>query len=177
VHAGLQGSANSEEARELAGLSRGQRVKEVTVEQWMGISADEQNRLRRPNAMWYVNRYPFVGDRLIYNSGRFSDQGIRFQTRASIREWLVANYPHRHVPRSACIGCPYHDNDEWRRIRADPVSWADALQADEAIRRRGDLDGEGFLHHSGVPLSSADLTVDDRQGRIWAGECQGMCGV
>lgn len=165
---------------ELAGVTKGSRgPKEIVIEQWIGISADEQNRMRRPLRRWIVNRYPFVGDRLIHHSGRFEDLGTRFQTRASIREWLEANYPDRTVPRSACIGCPYHQNDEWRNIKADPVAWADAIDADEKIRncaQRG-VRHSGFLHHSGIPLALVDLTIDDSQSRIWSTECQGMCGV
>lgn len=165
---------------ELAGVPKGSRgPKETIVESWVGISADEQRRLRRPFRRWIVNRYPFVCDRLIHHGGRFEDQNERMQTRASIREWLEANYPNHPVPRSACIGCPYHQNDEWRRIKADPEAWADALDADARIRvdARQHRRSTGFLHHSGVPLAEVDLTIDDSQSRIWANECQGMCGV
>src|SRR4051794_33725545 len=39
------------------------------------------------------------------------------------------------TPRSACVGCPYHTDAEWARLRADdPAGWTDAVAFDAAIR-------------------------------------------
>lgn len=84
-------------------------------------------------------------------------------------------------PKSACLGCPYHDNKRWRDIlEYDPEGWADVVEVDRALRRglRG-IRGEVYLHRSCVPLESADLStaVDHGQLDLWQNECEGMCGV
>ena len=50
--------------RELLGLKPRQHWhKELAVEQFFGISADELRRVRMPDAMWKRHRYPFVFER------------------------------------------------------------------------------------------------------------------
>lgn len=155
--------------REIAGLRKGQRCpKSPVIEQWFGISIDEPMRVRSSRDAWIEFRYPLVYE-------------LRF-TRQRCLEWLAANYPGRHIPRSACIGCPFHSDQEWQRIKADPVAWADAVDADRRIRReaRGQRTSLGFLHRSFKPLEDADLrSADDRAGqsKLWNHECEGMCGV
>jgi hypothetical protein len=66
------------------------------------------------------------------------------------------------VAKSACIGCPYHGNRQWRDLRDNrPEEWADAVAFDEAIRKGGarglPLDGQAFLHRSRLPLSIAPI--------------------
>lgn len=70
------------------------------------------------------------------------------------------------VPRSACIGCPYHSNAEWRKMRDEsPDEFADAVDFDYSIRtRHGDRSkwsGKLFLHEQRVPLDQVDLGADD----------------
>jgi hypothetical protein len=66
------------------------------------------------------------------------------------------------VEKSACVGCPFHGNRQWRGMRDEhPDEWADAVAFDEAIRKGGarglPLNGEAFLHRSRVPLSIAPV--------------------
>lgn len=84
-------------------------------------------------------------------------------------------------PKSSCIGCPFHSDAAWRRMRDhDPDAWADAVDLDRTIRTgfRG-LRGEVYLHRSAVPLGEADLSTDADRGQLdlWPNECEGMCGV
>lgn len=101
-------------------------------------------------------------------------------SRAHCLAWLERHdYP--MPPKSACIGCPFHDDSRWRQIRDhDPDAWTDAIAVDRAIRTglRG-IRGEVFLHRSAVPLEEADLTTlaDHGQLDLWMNECEGMCGV
>jgi hypothetical protein len=101
-------------------------------------------------------------------------------TRRHCLRWLEKHgYP--TPPKSACIGCPFHSDGAWRRMRdEDPDAWADAVAIDGLIRSgfRG-LCGEVFLHRSCVPLDEADLdTLEDKgQLDLFANECEGMCGV
>ena len=36
--------------------------------------------------------------------------------------------------KSACIGCPYKNDNSWREIKKRPKEWADAVEIDDAIR-------------------------------------------
>jgi hypothetical protein len=64
--------------------------------------------------------------------------------------------------KSACIGCPYHGNRQWRALRDnEPEEWADAVAFDAAIRKGGSRglppNGEAFLHRSRLPLAIAPI--------------------
>jgi len=155
--------------RELLGLRKGQRWPGTgVVEQWFGISADEAGRVRISRERGISNRYP-----LVYELG---------MSRADCLAWAARNYPGRPFPRSACIGCPFHQNDEWQRIKADPAAWADAVDADRKVRReaRGHRTSTGYLHFSFTPLEEADLTFKPKAPEslsLWRHECMGLCGV
>jgi hypothetical protein len=138
------------------------------VDMWFGISADEASRVRDSNAKWQRNIYPLCG---IGNS----DLGRPFNRQACI-VWLEANYPGRIVPRSACIGCPFHSDREWLRIKADPMQWADACAVDDAIRTGRGMKGRNFLHASRIPLAQVELKQDTGPN-LFNNECQGMCGT
>jgi len=153
--------------RELAGLKPGQRCKEHRITTIIGISWDEMQRMKPPAFSWIVNEYPLV------------DNYIK---RHDCIRWNEEHgYP--PPPRSSCIGCPYHNNHEWRAVRDDPDAWADAIDFDNQLRsgRLGDLlaPSEAFLHSQRVPLAEADLrTEEDKgQGNLFDMECEGMCGI
>lgn len=150
------------------------------VELWLGISWDESLRQRESGLRWIVNRYPLVELRL---------------TREDCRRWLVERgYP--EPPKSACIGCPFHDKGLWAAMRAgDRASWYDAVAVDESIRRLPRIHGEVFLHRSGRPLAGVGEGLvglgDVAEGQVVEGqvvegdgddsgflaECQGLCGT
>lgn len=151
--------------REMLGLKKRQRFKPGThIEQWFGISVDEVHRMRTSGKSWSEFVYPLV-DR------RMSRQGCNV--------WLESHgFP--VAPRSACIGCPYHSNEEWRKIKADPEEWADAVEFDNAIRDCGGMRGKMYLHRDCKPLEEVDLRTDVDKGQLvmsWAEECDGLCGV
>lgn len=126
------------------------------AEQWIGFSTDEVHRVSDKFPLRYiVKRYPLL------------DLGM---SRTDCERYL-----RRHgwsAEKSACIGCPYHGNEQWRRLRDErPAEWADAVEFDEQIRKggsRGDeLRGEAFLHRSRLPLSIAPINRVTRAE--WAG--------
>ena len=83
-------------------------------------------------------------------------------------------------PRSACLGCPYHHNNEWRHIKSESIDeWNDTVSVDKAIRKKGGLDGDLFLHADRISLDEVDLTTPEDHGQlsIFDDECQGVCGV
>ena len=151
--------------RELVGLAGRRSPKWPVVEQWIGVSLDESLRMKPSAEDWQVNRWPLVERRM---------------TRRDCLLWL-ARHGYPEPPKSACIGCPFHSDAAWRRLRdGDPDAWADAVAVDRAIRTgfQG-IRGEVYLHRSAVPLDEADLTTDADHGQLdlWPNECEGLCGV
>lgn len=151
--------------RELAGLTRRRSPDHAVVEQWIGISTDEIIRAKPSFELWQLKRFPLIEKRM---------------SRRDCLAWLRRHgYP--EPPKSSCVGCPFHDNARWRRMRDhDPEAWADAVEVDRALRTglRG-IRGEVFLHRSCVPLDQADLSTAADRGQLdlWPNECEGMCGV
>jgi hypothetical protein len=151
--------------RELAGLTRKRSPGFPVVEQWIGISTDEIIRAKPSFEAWQIKRFPLIEKRM---------------SRRDCLAWLRRHgYP--IPPKSACIGCPFHDNARWRHIRDhDANAWADAVDVDRSLRSglRG-IRGEVFLHRSCVPLEDADLSTDADRGQLdlWPNECEGVCGV
>ena len=155
-------------SRELMGLKYKQHWKEEKhgrVNSWIGISLDEVHRMKPSQTKWATRVFPLVD--------------IVPMKRGECLHWMhEKGYP--EPPRSACIGCPNHDNLEWRLIRLDPELWEDACSFDEAIRKSGGMRGDVFLHRSCVPLREIDFDSDQDRGQdvfAWANECEGLCGV
>lgn len=149
--------------REVLGLAHGQRgPKEPTIRQWYGISMDEMKRMAKDPNKFTVNYYPLIEKRM---------------TRTSCIAWLEKRGV--TAPRSACIGCPFKHNQEWRKLRdGSPDEWQDAVEFDKAIRKCGGTRGDMFLHADRVPLDEARIDRDSPgQLMLWQDECTGMCGV
>jgi hypothetical protein len=126
------------------------------AEMWIGISIDEAMRCKPSSVQYIRNRWPLLEQRM---------------NRNDCLRWLERNgYP--TPPKSACIGCPFHNDAQWRDLRQRPDEWADALEVDAAIRPQ-------FMHRSLKPLDQVDLsTVEDHgQLNLFNNECEGMCGV
>lgn len=151
--------------REVLGLKfRARLPKEPQLIQWRGISTDERQRAKLSRETWFDVRYPLI------------EAGM---TRGHCFEWMAAHgYP--APPRSSCIGCPYHSDAEWLRIKTEtPDEWQDACEFDAAIRVAGGMRGETFLHSSLKPLRDVDLLTPSSAGQIsmFEEECEGMCGL
>lgn len=120
------------------------------AEQWIGFSTDEVQRANRrkdsQGVLYLTTRYPLL------DLGMSRDDCQKYLDE---RGW-------GETQKSACIGCPFHGNRQWRDLRDNhPDEWADAVEFDEAIRKGGSrglpLNGEAFLHASRVPLSIAPI--------------------
>lgn len=132
------------------------------VEQLLGISMDEYQRMRDSDVKYITNRYPLIE---------------RKMTRADCETWLLA-HGLEVPPKSACTFCPFHNTAEWRRIKATPEDWEEAVAVDRAIRNARppyDL----YLHPSRKPLEDVDLRTETEKGQLslWDSECSGICGV
>ena len=130
--------------RKLLDVSRRARIKEGTVEMWIGISLDEAQRMSPSRNKWTGKRYPLVE---------------RMMTRNDCIKWLHDNYNGLSVARSSCVGCPYHGNTEWQEIYSNADEWADAILVDETIRHGSKTVSEytQYLHRSFKSLKEVDL--------------------
>lgn len=151
--------------RELLGVGKGERVPRgsVLINQYIGISLDEVQRMKEAPEPWIKHHWPLVEKRM---------------SRHDCLRWMEKNgYP--RPPRSACVGCPYHGNDEWRSLRDNrPEEWQDAVEFDRGIREgiRG-TKNRLYLHRSLKPLDDVDLSTDVERGQLtFLDECDGMCG-
>lgn len=156
--------------RSIVGIKRYGKAKPNMVNQWFGISCDELKRVRISKTFWINNIYPLCN---------LPDEMLpKPYTRQMCLEWLKENYPDRHVPRSACIGCPFHSKEEWLKIKNNPKYWNDAVEVDEAIRKNSSMNGEMFLHRSRIPLKDVDFgnsQVNEKENGF-NDECLGYCG-
>ena len=153
----------NKKVRELLGYKPRQKVKEL-VHVWKGISTDEIQRVKPIALSWQEAEHPLVD---IANVDRSAC--ITYVEREGLGT----------PAKSSCIGCPFHDDVTWREMKLnDPVSFADAVEVDEKIRKMPKLKDNTFLHKSCNPLKDVDLQED--QMDIWdmfGNECEGMCGV
>lgn len=153
-------------AKKIAGIKRGQKT--VGAIQWIGISLDEILRMKPARDKWCESRWPLVEARM---------------TRADCLQWMEKNgFP--KPPRSACIYCPFHNDHEWRRLKAEePAEFEKAVQFEKDIQRvKGNTQNfhaTQFLHRSCKPLSEVDFSTEEERGQLnmFNNECEGMCSV
>jgi hypothetical protein len=154
----------NQKVRELLGLEKGEKRKKGTaVEMLMGISLDEVYRVK-PNRIKYItNNYPLIDLKM---------------SRKSCMEWMEKNkYP--KPPRSACTFCPFHSNEEWRKVRENKEEWDKVVELDRLIRKgtKKNTD-EVFLHKDCLPIDQVNLEdKKDDQIDLFNNECEGMCGI
>nr|WP_119612218.1 hypothetical protein [Streptomyces acidiscabies] len=146
--------------RELLGYPYPQRIpKGVFVEQWVGISTDEFHRAKDADVRYMRNRHPLID--LDWSRA----DCVRYLNSIGLTD----------TPKSSCLGCPFHGNAQWRKIRDEsPQEWADVVEFDAAIRQGNaranasgnPLLGQAFLHRSRVPLGEAP--IDHVTAAEWA---------
>lgn len=129
------------------------------AEVWIGISLDEATRKKPSRVQYIVNRHPLIENKM---------------SRRDCLIWLREHdYP--EPPRSACIGCPFRSDAEWRAL--PPDEFADAVEIDRVIRRQSRL--WQYAHAKRIPLDQVDLSTSEDRGQLnlFVNECEGMCGV
>lgn len=164
--------------RELLKLEPWQRIpKTASVVQSFGLSYDEPGRVARVKA-----NHATKGWKLEFPLFEME------MTRADCVKWLKDYGVPHETPRSACTFCPYRSNAEWKRLKeTDPESFAQAVEADRAIRDKHSRCNQGmrdlmWLHRSCKPLEEIDFDANPRDlpGQAvfgFSSECEGMCGV
>jgi hypothetical protein len=132
------------------------------IEQWIGISLDEYQRMKSSNVKYITNRWPLIEKKM---------------TRNDCVKWLVKH--DLEVPtKSACVFCPFQNTAEWRSVKNNRLDWESAIEADNGIREAR-MPGKLFVHPARVPLTEVDLQTEQEKGQLelWDNECFGVCGV
>jgi hypothetical protein len=140
------------------------------VQQWIGISRDEADRMKPGRVKWAEYRWPLI------------DAGM---SRADCLAWMASKgYP--APPRSACEFCPFHGDAEWLRLRTEnPAAFGRVVRFEQELQAAALSDevmrGVPFLHESLRPISEVpfdELAIQARaQLNLFSNECEGMCGV
>lgn len=135
---------------------------------WIGISTDEIYRAKEHrNAPRITHRFPLFE---------------KAMTRWACLAWAAAKKM-PEPPRSACVFCPYHNNNEWRRLKEfEPEEFARAVDFEKRFQealKSTSLKGIPFLHRTLKPLSEVDFSTEEERGQLnmFNNECEGMCGV
>jgi hypothetical protein len=123
----------------------------AVAEQWIGFSTDELDRVTTAGFPSYEKpRHPLI------ELGWTRDDCEAF---LGERGW--------QAEKSACIGCPFHDDDVWIDMkRRDPEDFARAVAFDSnpAFRNGSGMNAERFLHDSRKPLAEAVEEAERRAG-------------
>lgn len=134
------------------------------VEQWLGISTDEWQRMKDSDVKYITNRWPLIEMRM---------------SRINCIEWLQK----RGIevpPKSACYFCPFHRTSEWRSVK-NTSDWSRVVAVDEQIRnaRPTELGLKLYLHPSLKPIDEVDFRSEQEKGQLslWDAECSGICGI
>lgn len=150
--------------RDLLGVTRRGRIPAGVVEQWVGISTDEAGRMKAAKQKYVTTRWPLIENNL---------------SRTDCQTWLQENYG-MTAPKSACIGCPFHNQTTWQRMRdQQPAEFEEACRIDEVLRQgdaRG-MRGVEYMHPARIPLRQAvEIPAKRKETNHFVNECEGMCG-
>jgi len=132
------------------------------VEQWMGISLDEFQRMKPSNVKYIKHRWPLIEKRM---------------SRHDCKVWLD-KHNIEIPPRSSCVFCPFHSRKEWRNVKQIPQDWKKAVEVDEQIRKaRPPYDLYVCNQRKPLPECDFDSPQDKGQLELWNEECSGYCGL
>jgi hypothetical protein len=135
---------------------------------WIGISLDEIHRMKPSHRNTVEHRWPLI-------------EGLI--RRHDCLRWMKAKgYP--EPPRSACIFCPYHSDNEWRRIKREtPLEFKAVVSFEQDLQRAyanvPAIKSKPYLHRSCVPIDQVDFSTDEDHGQqvMFGNECEGLCNV
>ena len=153
--------------RELCNIGYGKHFpKDKYVEQWIGISTDEVQRMKPSRDKYILNKHPLIE----MNMSR--QDCINYLKKQNVQ-----------MPeKSACIVCPFHNDAYWHFMKTKrPKEFAVAVDFDSKVRSiTRKKDEEIFVHRSCKPLSEVQFNKaeDDKQLDMFSHLCdEGMCGV
>jgi hypothetical protein len=88
----------------------------------MGISQDEISRMKT-NPIKYINNvYPLVEKKM---------------RRSDCITWMEDNF-YPTPPRSACTFCPFHSNEEWKRLKENKEEWDEIIALEKLLLKNKD---------------------------------------
>jgi len=126
----------------------------------IGISRDEAHRAKPSRNTWQIHTFPLLD---------------KAMSRGDCLAWMKRNdYP--EPPKSSCLGCPFHSDQQWREIKSVTDEWEDVIYMDKLIRNQPTFNKAQYMHRSLMPIDQAPFN-DDRQPDLFGNECEGMCGV
>lgn len=159
------------EIRRYLGIPKYGRVK-TPVEIWLGISMDEATRQKPSRVKWATHRWPLI--ELGYYREYLKDN--MFSGMNCVQ--FLSDHKIPIPPKSACIGCPFHDDTYWADMKKNsPDEFEDACLFDEAIRNstRKGIKCPVFLHRQRIPLRN--VVFNDDGINQFENECEGYCGL
>lgn len=136
--------------------------KKEGIEQWMGISMDEYQRMKHSDVKYITNRYPLIEKKM---------------TRDDCTNWLL-EHNLEVPPKSSCTFCPYHSVKEWQNVISNKEDFESAVGMDRAIRNKRN-GYQTFLSPARKPLDQIDFRTEEEKGQmnLWDNECAGICGI
>lgn len=153
------------EMRRLLGLEHGERGPSAPViEQWLGMTTDELQRVSVSEKRYLHHRYPLIELRM---------------AKRDLYPW----YEQRQLPKppkSSCIFCPLQQPRRFRSTLLHPVDGPRLVEFDRAIRPGfAGMEGTVYLTRERRPIDECDLRSAEDAGQETFGEyCgDGECGV
>ena len=129
---------------------------------WLGFSVDEATRMKPNRYKTLLHRYPLIEKRI---------------TRGGCYHWLKKNGFDTPV-KSACIGCPLHNNESWRDLTDEEIADAAVVEtAMQNIWENTGLKSKPYLHSSLTPISDKPFAKPegqlefDSEGEVCEGNC------
>lgn len=125
----------------------------------IGISIDEQGRVRKPREVWKEHCYPLIKDNM---------------SRKDCIDYVKKNF-NITPARSACVFCPYKKDIEFATLTKE--DFKRAVVFDNSIRyiRKGI---KQYVHRSCKPLSEIDFSsIKDNYQFSFDQHCDGGCGI
>lgn len=125
------------------------------VNNWVGISFDEQNRRRSPKRKWFQPVYPLLDMRVTRVSGCLA---------------AVERVGWPDPPRSRCRHCPNQSDGEW--LELSKQDWDEVCDLEDELRK---TDPNLYFHRSLQPLRMVELKPSDEDDGLFGGCSSGMC--
>jgi hypothetical protein len=151
--------------RALLGLAPGERgPSEPVIEQWLGMTTDELQRVSSSEKRYLHHRYPLIEKRM---------------SKMDVFAWYDLRQI-RRPPKSSCIFCPLQKPAQFREIREDGEDWPRLVGFDRSIRPGyAGMEGAAYLVRQCKPIDEADLDSPEDKGQVsfddFCGD--GNCGV
>jgi hypothetical protein len=151
------------QARKILGLRQIGASYGVLIEMLIGISTDEALRMKPNRQPWIKTSWPLIDELSM--------------SRADCAAWLWRRYK-KVAPRSSCIWCPFHNDDEW--LALEPAEFLQAVRFEKKLQvayaEASEIVAVPYLHSSRVPLDKVVFKSGDVLNK-YNNECEGFCGV